>query len=40
MWVIRIITPLNNGVSNLYWCTPKENTEKAVKEGRMKPGDK
>lgn len=30
----------NNWVSNLYWCTPKENTEKAVREGRMKPGDK
>lgn len=28
----------NNWVSNLYWCTPKENTEKAVREGRMKPG--
>lgn len=32
--------PLNNRVSNLYWCTQKENMEQMVSDGRSLKGDK
>ena len=30
----------NNHVSNLYWCSYKENTQQCIKDGRLKPKGK
>ena len=32
--------PLNNRVSNLYWGTPRDNTQQCIRDGRFKPRGK